>query len=196
MVHPLCLLDSLDVSLTRPHANPLATAEPVVANPHDRLRAMVRSAHPGLLDHPPAATGLREDGVGVVVHSWKAKGGVRLRSYSPLRRDELEAGERRDDDDEGDHSSGRTLGPTLTRQHGARAQRIGRRAHVRLAGPRMSQPGASEAPSSAASNRARIALRTAAHDGARSDSPRPNRRAGADARCARAGRRRARPLER
>jgi hypothetical protein len=35
MAHPLCLLDALDVSFARSHPDPLATAEPVVANPHD-----------------------------------------------------------------------------------------------------------------------------------------------------------------
>jgi hypothetical protein len=67
MVHPLCLLDALDVSLARPHPDPLAPAEPMVANPHDGLGAMGGSAYPGLLDHPPAPTGLGEDGFGVVV---------------------------------------------------------------------------------------------------------------------------------
>ena len=39
-----------------------------------------------------------------------------------------------------DHSSGEPLGPTFTRQHGARAQRIGCHAHVRLAGPSSRSP--------------------------------------------------------
>ena len=50
MAHPLCLLDSFSGPLARPDANPLATVERVVADPHDGLRAMVRRAHPGLLD--------------------------------------------------------------------------------------------------------------------------------------------------
>jgi hypothetical protein len=91
MVHPLCLLDSLSVALTRPDPDSLAPAKPVVANPYDGLIAMVGSTHPGHLDHPPAPAGLREYGVGVVVHFWKANGGVRLRNYSPYGRDELEA---------------------------------------------------------------------------------------------------------
>jgi hypothetical protein len=68
-LHSLGLLDSLSMSLARPDANPLVTAEPVVAGPHDMPRAIVRNAHPGLLDHPPAPAGFGEDGVGVVVHS-------------------------------------------------------------------------------------------------------------------------------
>ncbi len=67
MTHPLCLLDAPDVPLARPDANPLAIGEPVVAHPHDRLRAMVRSAHSGRLDHAPAPPGLGEHSVGVVV---------------------------------------------------------------------------------------------------------------------------------
>jgi hypothetical protein len=68
MVRPLCLLNTHAVSLAGPHPDLLATAGPVVADPHHGLRTMVGSPHPNGLDHPPASAGLGEDGVGVLVH--------------------------------------------------------------------------------------------------------------------------------
>src|ERR1039458_1684655 len=67
MVHPLCLLDALEVSLARPHPDLLAAAQPVVANPHDGLETVVRVPDTGHLDHAPAPARLGEDDFGVMV---------------------------------------------------------------------------------------------------------------------------------
>src|ERR1035441_9815616 len=62
------VLDPFPVPVARPHPDALATAKPVVANPHDGLGAVIGSPHAGRLDHAPASAGLGEDRVGIVVH--------------------------------------------------------------------------------------------------------------------------------
>jgi hypothetical protein len=70
-------LDPFDAPLARPHPDALATAELVVANPHDGLSSMGRSTYPGLLDHAPPPAGLGEHGLGAVVDSVSSLAGCR-----------------------------------------------------------------------------------------------------------------------
>lgn len=69
MAHRLCLLKSFAVHIARPDPDLLPANQVVVADPHDRLGAAIRSTYAGRLDQAPATAGLREhSGLGVVEH--------------------------------------------------------------------------------------------------------------------------------
>lgn len=50
MIDRLRLLEPLAMPVAAPHPDSPAASEPVVANPHDELRAVAESAHPGRLN--------------------------------------------------------------------------------------------------------------------------------------------------